>query len=167
LAICLRGLPLADSPVQTKCILARAHDVSPHTAEFCTATACTMSSISKTDYILWRACPKNAWLRIHRPDVYYSTELTEYEQSIVEMGIEVEGIARRLFPNGTIVSGSGTATLQETRSLNAANTPTLFHAVFEREGCLAVVDVLRCKTETKYLWRQACGNACGITSHPD
>jgi hypothetical protein len=26
LAICLRGLPLADSPVQAKCILARAHN---------------------------------------------------------------------------------------------------------------------------------------------
>ena len=24
---------------------------------------------------------KNAWLRIHKPDVYYATELTEYEQS--------------------------------------------------------------------------------------
>src|SRR2546423_77387 len=101
------------------------------------ATACSLSSISKTDYILWRACPKNAWLRIHRPDVYYSTDLTEYEQSIIEMGIEVERIARRLFPDGAIVSGSRTDTLQETRSLIAAHTPTLFQPVFEREGCLA------------------------------
>src|SRR5882724_2762852 len=46
--------------------------------------------ISKTDYILWRACAKNAWLRIHRPDVYYSAELTEFEQSVMAMGIEVE-----------------------------------------------------------------------------
>jgi Domain of unknown function(DUF2779)/Domain of unknown function DUF83 len=116
--------------------------------ESCPATACTMSSISKTDYILWRACPKNAWLRIHRPDVYYSTELTEYEQSIMEMGIEVERIARRLFPDGAIVSGSRTDTLQETRSLIAAQTPTLFQPVFEREGCLAEVDVLRCGAGT-------------------
>jgi Domain of unknown function(DUF2779)/Domain of unknown function DUF83 len=116
--------------------------------EFCPATAFTMSSISKTDYILWRACPKNAWLRIHKPDVYYSTELTEYEQSIMEMGIEVERIARRLFPDGAIVSGSRTDTLPETRSLIAANTPTLFQPVFEREGCLAVVDVLRCEAGT-------------------
>src|SRR5208282_3190185 len=41
------------------------------------AGRCAVSSISKTDYILWRACAKNAWLRIHKPDVYYSTELTE------------------------------------------------------------------------------------------
>jgi hypothetical protein len=107
-----------------------------------------MSSISKTDYILWRACPKNAWLRIHKPDVYYSTELTEYEQSIMEIGIEVERIARRLFPDGAIVSGSRTDTLPEIRSLIAANTPTLFQPVFQREGCLAVVDVLRCEAGT-------------------
>jgi hypothetical protein len=85
---------------------------------------------------------------MHRPDLYYPTELTEYEQSIMEMGIEVERVARRLFPDGTILSGSRTDTLQETRSLNPANTPTLFQTVFEREGCLAVVDVLRCETET-------------------
>jgi len=58
---------------------------------------CAVSSISKTDYILWRACAKNAWLRIHKPDVYYSTEVTEYEQSVMEMGIEVERVARGCF----------------------------------------------------------------------
>ena len=102
-----------------------------------------MSSISKTDYILWRACAKNAWLRIHKPDVYYSTELTEYEQSVMEMGIEVERVARGLFPDGVIVTGSQTDALQETRSLIASNTRTLFQPVFEREECLAIVDVLQ------------------------
>ncbi len=104
---------------------------------------CAVSSISKTDYILWRDCAKNAWLRIHKPDVYFSTELTEYEQSVMEMGIEVERVARGLFPDGAVVTGSQTDALQETRALIASNTPTLFQPVFEREECLAVVDVLR------------------------
>ena len=43
-----------------------------------------MTFISKTDYVLWRACPKNAWLRIHKPEIYYATKLTEYEQSVIE-----------------------------------------------------------------------------------
>jgi YD repeat-containing protein len=51
-----------------------------------------MTYISKTDYVLWRACPKNAWLRIHKPELYYSTELTEYEQSVIDMGVEVERV---------------------------------------------------------------------------
>ena len=112
------------------------------------AGRCAVSSISKTDYILWRNCAKNAWLRIHKPDVYYSTELTEYEQSVMEMGIDVERVARGLFPDGAIVTSSQTDALQETRTLIASNTPTLFQPVFEREECLAVVDVLRCEPGT-------------------
>jgi len=112
------------------------------------AGRCAVSSISKTDYILWRDCAKNAWLRIHKPDVYYSTELTEYEQSVMEMGIDVERVARGLFPDGAIVTGSQTDALQETRTLIASNTPTLFQPVFEREECFAVVDVLRCEPGT-------------------
>jgi hypothetical protein len=112
------------------------------------AGRCAVSSISKTDYILWRDCAKNAWLRIHKPDVYYSTELTEYEQSVMEMGIEVEGVARGLFPDGVIVAGAQTDALQETCSLIASNTHVLFQPVFEAEECLAIVDVLRCEPGT-------------------
>src|SRR5215469_11213025 len=101
------------------------------------------ASISKTDYILWRACAKNAWLRIHKPDVYYSTELTEYENSVMEMGIEVERVARSLFPDGATITGSRTDALQETRSLIASKTRTLFQPVFELEGLLAFIDVLQ------------------------
>jgi hypothetical protein len=104
-----------------------------------------VSSISKTDYILWRACAKNAWLRIHKSDVYYSTELTEYEQSVMEMGIEVERVARALFPDGASVTGSQTDALQETRSLIASKPRTLFQPVFELEEFLAVIDVLQCE----------------------
>ncbi len=50
-----------------------------------------MACISKTDYVLWRECARNAWLRLYRPDIYYATELTEFEQSIIDAGIEVEG----------------------------------------------------------------------------
>src|ERR1700758_5165996 len=112
-------------------------------SECFSAGRCAGSSISKTDYILWRDCAKNAWLRIHKPDVYYSTALTEYEQSVMEMGIEVERVARRLFPDGVIVAGTQTDALQETCSLIASNTRTLFQPVFEREECLAIVDVLQ------------------------
>ena len=107
------------------------------------------SCISKTDYILWRACAKNAWLRIHKPDVYYSTELTEYEQSVMEMGIEVERVARGFFPDGVIVAGTQTDALQKTCSLIASNTHTLFQPVFEREECLVIVDVLQCEPGTE------------------
>jgi hypothetical protein len=113
---------------QSECFSADEHAVSP---------------ISKTDYILWRACPKNAWLRLYKPDVYYSTELTEYEQSIMEMGIEVERVARGLFPNGIAVAGPQMEALEKTRSLMSSNNRTIFQPVFELEGCMALVDVLQ------------------------
>jgi hypothetical protein len=107
-----------------------------------------VSSISKTDYILWRACAKNAWLRIHKPDVYYSTELTEYEQSVMEMGIEVERVARGLFPDGVIAGGSTKDSLRETHSLIASRIHTVFQPAFEQEEFLALIDVLQCEPGT-------------------
>jgi hypothetical protein len=99
--------------------------------------------ISKTDYVLWRACAKNAWLRIHRPDVYYSAELTEFERAVMAMGIEVEHVARGLFPDGVVITGSQTDGLEKTRSLIASKTSTLLQPVFKLGECLALVDVLQ------------------------
>src|SRR3989344_4267215 len=56
--------------------------------------------LSKTNYILFRDCPKNAWLKIHKPDIYYAHELSAFEQQIIETGNEVDLLARELFPTG-------------------------------------------------------------------
>ncbi len=101
-----------------------------------------MAYISKTDYLLWRECPKNAWLRIHKQDLYYSAEITDFEQSIIDAGIEVEETARSLFPQGTLVGGSVAGAQQSTCRLLASTPRTLFQPVFEREQLLAIVDVL-------------------------
>src|SRR5205809_3651901 len=85
-----------------------------------------MACISKTDYVLWRECTKNAWLKLHRPDIYYATELTEFEQSVIDAGIEVEGVARGVFPGGILVTGSKSEAQQKTVDHLSANTRTLF-----------------------------------------
>ena len=54
--------------------------------------------LSKTDYILFRECPKNVWYKIHRPEIYNQAELSEFEKAIIETGNEVELVARKLFP---------------------------------------------------------------------
>jgi UDP-N-acetylmuramate-alanine ligase len=64
--------------------------------------------------------------------VYYATELTEFEQLMIEAGIEVEGVARRLFADGAFVTGSKAEARQKTAKLLAANTRTLFQPVFEK-----------------------------------
>jgi hypothetical protein len=102
-----------------------------------------MACISKTDYVLWRECPKNAWLKLHRPDMYNATELTEFEQSVIDAGIEAEGVARGLFPGGILIAGSKTDARQKTIDLLTAKTQTLFQPVFEKDGLLAAIDVLQ------------------------
>jgi len=102
-----------------------------------------MTCISKTDYVLWRECPKNAWLKLHRPDVYNATGLTEFEQSVIDAGIEAEGVARGLFPGGILIAGSKTDARQKTIDLLTAKTQTLFQPVFEKDGLLAAIDVLQ------------------------
>jgi hypothetical protein len=102
-----------------------------------------MACISKTDYVLWRECAKNAWLRLHRPDIYYAAELTEFEQSIIDAGIEVEGASRGLFPGGTLIVGSPTEAQQKTADQLTAESQTLFQPVFEKDGLLAAIDVLQ------------------------
>jgi hypothetical protein len=102
-----------------------------------------MTWISKTDYVLWRDCAKNAWLKLHRPEVYYAAELTEFEQAVIDAGIEVEGVARGLFPGGVLVTGSKAEAQEKTTELLDANAMTLFQPVFEKDGLLAAIDVLQ------------------------
>jgi len=107
-----------------------------------------MTLISKTDYMLWRECPKNAWLKVHRPDIYYASELTDFEKSTINSGIEVEEVARGLFPGGFLIVGRGEEARQSTQELLAVRTPTLFQSIFERDGFLAAVDVLESNSGT-------------------
>ena len=65
-----------------------------------------MIQLSKTNYILWRECKKNAWLRIHKPDIYNASELTDFEKQIIETGNEVDELAREIFSFDSIPDNS-------------------------------------------------------------
>ena len=104
--------------------------------------------VSKTDYMRWQECPKNAWLAIHKPDFYYSFEPTEFELALRETGEKVEGIAQGLFPDGVLVEGRDEAAQKLTRKLIDAKTPVIFQPAFSKDGFLAVADVLKFNTET-------------------
>lgn len=66
-----------------------------------------MKTISKTDYIIYRECHKNAWYKLHKPDVYFASELSDFEKNIIETGNEVDALARGLFSGGVLVEGRG------------------------------------------------------------
>ncbi|MEZ4210113.1 MAG: DUF2779 domain-containing protein [Patescibacteria group bacterium] len=104
--------------------------------------------LSKTDYILFRDCPKNSWYKIHQPEIYRTQELSAFDQSLIETGNEVEIEARKLFPGGTLIEERGQAAIAITQDLLAQNTPVIFQATFASKY-YAAIDVLQ-KTSTGY-----------------
>jgi len=81
--------------------------------------------LSKTNYILWRECKKNAWLKVHKPDVYFASKLTDFEKQIIETGNEVDELARDIFSFD-----------------EAQDKPTVeFQKKWEKDNFLAITDV--------------------------
>ncbi len=116
--------------------------------------------ISKTDYLLYRECSKNAWLKIHRPDLYYANELSDFEKSIIETGNEVESLARKLFPTGILIDGRDIiaqektsviiqALTKETSAANDADVQSIFQPVFVKSGFMAAIDLLQYSHKSK------------------
>ena len=108
-----------------------------------------MITLSKTDYILFRECPKNVWYKIHKPDIYYKEELSDFEKHIIETGNEVELVARQIFSDGILIEGRDKAAQELTQELIAQNKSTLFQPVFLKDNFLAAVDVLKFNKETE------------------
>src|SRR3989338_3240090 len=105
--------------------------------------------LSKTDYILFRECPKNVWYKIHKPDIYFQSELSDFEKHIVETGNEVELVARQIFPDGVLIEGRDEAARKLTEEYIAKRQPTLFQPVFFKDGFLAAVDILEYNQKTE------------------
>ncbi len=107
------------------------------------------TTLSKTDYLLYRECPKNVWYKIHKPDVYSRSELSEFEKSIIETGNEVELVARKLFPTGILIEGRNIRAQEITRDYIAKKQEILFQPIFVKDGYLAAIDILKFEPKTK------------------
>jgi hypothetical protein len=105
--------------------------------------------LSKTEYIMYRECPNNTWVRRHRPDIHGQYEMSEFEQSLADMGNEVEELARGMFPGGYLVERRGEGAQELTQRLVSEQTPVIFQAVFATDAYLAATDVL--------VWNQGAG----------
>ncbi len=101
-----------------------------------------MKLISKTDFILYRECPNDVWVKVHLPDEYARFEVSDFEKSLGAMGNEVEKLARGMFPSGVMVQGRGEEAQKLTKKLVSERTPVIFQAVFVSDKFLAATDVL-------------------------
>ena len=105
--------------------------------------------ISKTTFLEFLMCPKNIWLKLHRPELLGMFTLSPFELQLVEQGNEVETYARNLFFGGVAVAATGDEAVRETERLMLSKVPAIFQGTFVVDGFIAKVDVLGYDSETK------------------
>ncbi|MBU4480091.1 DUF2779 domain-containing protein [Patescibacteria group bacterium] len=103
--------------------------------------------LSKTNYLIYRDCGKNAWVRIHRPDVFKKYPLSAFEEGIIETGNEVDILARNLFPGG--VSIDDRYDFKYTKELMEEKTPVIYQPVFETEKYQIACDIMVWNKDTE------------------
>jgi hypothetical protein len=102
-----------------------------------------MLPISKTTFLQFQICPKDTWLRLHKPELVEKFVPTEFEKHLFEQGNEVEEQARHLFPNGVLITATDDEAVEETRRLMAGGTEAIFQATFLADGFYTKCDVLK------------------------
>ena len=95
--------------------------------------------LSKTNYLVYRECRHNAWVKMHRPDVYKAKPLSAFDQNVIDAGNEVDVLARDLFPGGVIIERGDAA---GTARLVAERAPVLYQPVFDTERFTTACDVM-------------------------
>jgi len=103
-----------------------------------------MLPISKSTFLQFQICPKDTWLRLHKPELVEQFVLTEFEKHLFEQGNEVEAYARQLFPGAVAVKATGDEAIGETRRLMADSAvQAIFQATFLADGFFIKCDVLK------------------------
>ena len=108
-----------------------------------------MALLTKTDFILYRECPNDVWVKKHKPEVYEKFEVSEFEESLGEMGNEVEKLARGMFPGGYLVERRSEGARELTTKLISENKPIIFQPVFTTDKFFAAADILKWNDEVK------------------
>ncbi len=99
--------------------------------------------LSKTDFILYKECPNNVWVKQHKPEEYKKFEPSEFEKSLAVMGNEVEELARGMFPKGYLIERRSEGAQELTQKLIAERTPIIFQAAFGTDKYFAATDILK------------------------
>ncbi len=102
--------------------------------------------LSKTNFLICLDCAKNAWLKIHKPEVYKKKALSSFELNIIDTGNQIDELARGLFPGGVLVESRDDTEL--TKKLMAEKTPVIYQPVFATEKYLAVSDIFVFNSDT-------------------
>lgn len=95
--------------------------------------------LSKTNFLICIDCAKNAWLKIHKPDVYKKKSLSSFELNIIDTGNQIDELARDLFPNGIAIESRDDT--ESTKKLMAEKTAVIYQPVFTSEKFITASDI--------------------------
>jgi hypothetical protein len=98
--------------------------------------------ISKTTFQDYEYCPRNVWIKLHKPELAKHFTLSEYEKHLMEQGNEVDSYARNLFPGGIEVVAYGDDACEETVRFMTSGVPALFQSTFIVDDFIARNDAL-------------------------
>jgi len=101
-----------------------------------------MQLITKTTYLQFASCPKNAWLQLNKPELKAMFELSDFDKSLVAKGNLVESWARKLFPGGILISEYGESAHRITKQYLKEKTKVIFQSTFINDKFLARNDAL-------------------------
>ena len=101
--------------------------------------------ISKTTFQHYLHCPKDAWLKLHKPELRSKFVPSEFELHLMEQGNEVESYAHNhnLFSGGIEISTTGIHAVEDTARLMSRHTAVIFQATFIVDGFVVRNDILK------------------------
>ncbi|MBT4585890.1 DUF2779 domain-containing protein [Candidatus Peregrinibacteria bacterium] len=106
--------------------------------------------MSKTQFLHYLQCPAYFWLEKHKPEVVERLPIGDFQQQIIEQGIEVEQWARKLFPKGKLVETRELQAAEDTKALLDAGETQIFQATFLADELYAMVDILEWDNVNSY-----------------
>ena len=97
--------------------------------------------LSKTDYLIWRECAHDAWMRVNEPEVWKAADRpSDFDRALMATGNAVDVLARDLFPGGVMVGRRGAA---RSARLIKARTPVLYQPAFKTDRYVTASDILK------------------------
>lgn len=96
--------------------------------------------ITKTDFMTFRKCASDFWMKKHKPELFENIKPSDFEQQLIDQGYEVEMLAQKLFPSGIHAKqadGNGLSKLLQTPD------SILFQPTFAAANLQARLDILK------------------------
>jgi len=102
--------------------------------------------LSKTNFLICLDCAKNAWIKIHKPDIYKKYPPSSFDLNIINTGNEIDRLARGLFPNGIIIESRDDTEL--TKKLIGEKTAVIYQPAFSTDKFVTASDIFVWNTAT-------------------